>query len=206
MNLKKNLIIIFGTILMLFTVLYIIEIIDKKINGRDYVAIREYIKKTNVSIKEYGHCSFNEDIKNATDNMLKNNNENPYSKKYYEQMVSDCQSLKKQIQDEPIPTLKLETKEHYLQNFKEGLLLAIDNYVEYLDEYIENGSIDNAKPLNDVKMNTDRQIKIIQITPSLMNALTTNSVKDNVKTKPILFVITLYSNRAEKITRELGTK
>lgn len=185
---KQKMLIMLGVIFLLWVILFVVQIVDQKVNGEDYRKIHVFGNQFKKMMLEDNECTTN--LENVFSALIEENNEssnadislNALNKRAYA-----CYLRAEQFNNIQVPSIKNIRKKEIMHKVKKEFSDSIANWANVISLYINskqnNSNIDVSLLLDVLNSGAELQKK------NFIDALElymTYSIKDVVITRPFL--------------------
>lgn len=133
---KKTLLITLCIIFIVYLLLFVIQIIDEKVNGEDYEKIHRFTTDISSIIKSDSYCTQNSD--DVFKMMFYDDYTNPnvaMDENSFKRRIESCKELIRQIDSVEVPDLKSKRKHDLAEALKKSSVLTLNNYTNYFRVY-----------------------------------------------------------------------
>ena len=110
--------------LIIFAILFVIQIIDRKVNGKDYQKIHNFSKNITSKILSDNDClqDYDEVLKIMFDDDYNNPNI-PTDKIHFDKRIKSCKYIMNEIEQVEVPIVRSKNKVHLMEKFKKDTML-----------------------------------------------------------------------------------
>ncbi|MBE7709043.1 MAG: hypothetical protein E7Z93_01200 [Cyanobacteria bacterium SIG32] len=133
---KQKMLIILGVIFLLWMILFVIQIVDQKVNGEDYEKIKQYTRTLLAPINEENLCF--KDNHEVFKMMYHDEYKNPdiaMNSDAFNERIMACEGLMYHIESIEVPQVKSKRKQEQLNLYKLSSIQVAYNYVNYFKIY-----------------------------------------------------------------------
>lgn len=188
---KKTFLITLSIIFIVYLLLFVIQIIDEKVNGEDYEKIHKFGHEINSVIKNDTSCTKNLDkiLKAFVDDNY-TNSEVSFDKKSLNKRIDACFELSENIKQIPVPQIDNQRKIALMTTAKEKFA-NIFSVSANIIKIFNNCEKRNSSCLDDYNILLLNEITKTQ-SKLLVNSVEiylTYSIKDILITRPLLFYL-----------------
>lgn len=177
--------------LFIFAILFVIQIIDRKVNGKDYQKIHNFSKNITSKILSDNDCiqDYDEVLKIMFDDDYNNPNI-PTDKIHFDKRIKSCKDIMNEIEQVEVPVVRSKNKVLLMEKFKKDTLISLDNYTKCFIAYNNCPKKNSSCFINYIKPDIISDMIISGISMKLEY-----SIKDILAVRPILWWFKVKSNK-----------